>query len=237
MQDCHLRAEGAAAGLVLPKHGWGCLTAQKPTQHWLPANYRPKEAAACLFLGCRGIHLHFCRSSWANQCEFHWAKSAIFPISPYVLLTPNFSLIFLSVLYLIPPPSVFSASVGGAFSSPLSHLFGAWDKHMSCWLWSSGGPRSFFILRSQFRVLSCSHDNEEVLSSLLILTNTCSNASPKPSASITAKKGCGMSERFQDSSNRQAPYSSAWSRKCRCFNPKAWTMAWHAYLVFLWYLD
>lgn len=31
--DCHPRAEGAAAGLVLPHHGWGCLTAQKPTQH------------------------------------------------------------------------------------------------------------------------------------------------------------------------------------------------------------
>lgn len=33
MLDCHLRAEGAAAGLVLPNHGWGCLTAQKPIQH------------------------------------------------------------------------------------------------------------------------------------------------------------------------------------------------------------
>lgn len=33
MLDCHLRAEGAAAGLVLPNRGWGCLTAQKPTQH------------------------------------------------------------------------------------------------------------------------------------------------------------------------------------------------------------
>lgn len=63
MVDCHPRAEGAAAGLVLPHHGWGCLTAQKPTQHWLPANYRSEEAAACLFLRCRGIHLHFSSSS------------------------------------------------------------------------------------------------------------------------------------------------------------------------------
>lgn len=70
MLDCHVRAEGAAAGLVLPNHGWGCLTAQKPTQHWLPANYRLKEVAACLFLGCRGIHLHFSESSWATKWEF-----------------------------------------------------------------------------------------------------------------------------------------------------------------------
>lgn len=37
--------------------------------------------AACLFLGCWGIHLHFTKSSWAIECEFRWALSAIFYIS------------------------------------------------------------------------------------------------------------------------------------------------------------
>lgn len=33
MLDCHLRAGSTAAGLVLPRDGWGRLTGQKPTQH------------------------------------------------------------------------------------------------------------------------------------------------------------------------------------------------------------
>lgn len=37
--------------------------------------------AACLFLGCWGIHLHFTKSSWAIGCEFRWALSAIFSVS------------------------------------------------------------------------------------------------------------------------------------------------------------
>lgn len=118
MWDGHLRPESAAAGLVLANDGQGRLTGQKPIQHWLPANYRRKEVAACLFLGCRGIYLHFTKSSWAIECEFRWAVSAMSPISFYLGLARSLHSPF---PHLIPPPSVFTASVGGASWSPLSH--------------------------------------------------------------------------------------------------------------------
>ena len=48
MLDCHLRPESTAAGLMLPHDGWGCLAGQKPTQHWLPVNYR--QGSSSLFV-------------------------------------------------------------------------------------------------------------------------------------------------------------------------------------------
>ena len=72
--------------------------------------------------------------------------------------------------------------------------------------------RASELFRSQFRVLSCSHDNEkhlcEVMCSLLILTNTCSQQSLTQTIRLhhvhRKEKGSawGMSERFQDASNQ-----------------------------------
>lgn len=77
MLDCHLRPESTAAGLVLPHVGWGCLTGQKPTQHWLPANYRLRKwQLVCFWVAeeyiCTSPRVH--ELSSANSAE-PWVPS------------------------------------------------------------------------------------------------------------------------------------------------------------------
>lgn len=81
--------------------------------------------AACLFLGCWGIHLHFTQSLWAIGCEFRSAISSIFPTSG--ALHPSFSSLCSTTLWFSQPQWV---------APPPARFHTTLNKHMFRWLWT-----------------------------------------------------------------------------------------------------